>query len=159
MLRIALAVLPSIALIMSAVGSAVAQSIKDIAGTYVLVSETREQNGVKVALPTKGSLSLDISGRYMLTTFQPNLPTIASNNRTTATPEENKAIVSGTLAHFGTFSIRDKTLFFKVELSSFPNWNGIEQRRPFTVNGDELQYVLASASAGGTVTLTWRRVR
>ena len=89
-----------------------AQSIKDVAGTYTLVSETREQDGVKTDLPTKGSLSLDASGRYMLTTVQPNLPKIASNNRMTATPEENKAIVSGIVAHFGTYSIDGNNLVF-----------------------------------------------
>jgi hypothetical protein len=136
-----------------------AQSMEDVAGTYILAGETREQNGAKTELPTKGSLSLDKSGRYMLTTFLPNLPKIASENRTTATPEENKAIVSGSLAHYGTYSIQDKTLIFKVERSSFPNWDGIEQRRPFNLSGDELKYTLGNASGGGSVTLTWKRVK
>ena len=137
----------------------IAQLMDDAAGTYLLAGETREQNGAKTELPTKGSLSLDKSGRYMLTTFLPNLPKIASENRTTATPEESRAIVSGSLAHYGTYSVQDKTLIFKVERSSFPNWDGIEQRRPFNLNGDELKYTLGNASGGGSVTLTWTRVR
>lgn len=139
--------------------STFAQSINDVAGTYVLAAETREVNGAKTVLPTQGSLSLGADGRYMLTTFQPGLPKVASGNRMTATPEENKALVSGSLAHYGTYSIVDKSLIFKVERSSFPNWDGIEQRRPFTLTGDELTYTLGSASGGGSVTLTWRRAK
>jgi hypothetical protein len=136
-----------------------AQSVKDVAGTYVLVSETRETNGTKTDVPTKGSLSLDASGRYIFTTIRPDLPKVASGIRTTATPEENKAIVSGALVHFGTFTVSENNLIFNVQLASFPNWNGIEQKRAFTLNGDELKYTLANASGGGAVTLTWRRMR
>ena len=139
--------------------SSAAQSMNDVAGTYVLAAETREVDGTKTALPTQGSLSLGDSGRYMLTTFAPNLPKVTSGNRMTATPEEYKVIVSGSLAHYGTYSVLDKALVFKVERSTFPNWDGIEQRRQFTLTGDELKYTLANASGGGSVTLTWRRVK
>ncbi len=139
--------------------SSVAQSMNDVVGTYVLAAETREVNGTKTVLPTQGSLSLGANGRYMLTTFAPNLPKVTSGNRMTATPEEYKAIVSGSLAHYGTYSVVDKALVFKVERSSFPNWDGIEQRRQFTLTGDELKYTLANASGGGSVTLTWKRTK
>jgi len=141
------------------VNSSLAQSINEVAGTYVLTGETREVNGAKTVLPTHGSLSLGIGGRYMLTTFQPGLPKVASGNRMTATPEENKALVSGSLAHYGTYSVVDKSLVFKVERSMFPNWDGAEQRRPFTLTGDELTYTLGGASGGGSVTLTWKRAK
>ena len=136
-----------------------AQSMGDVAGTYVLTGETREVNGTKTTLLTQGSLSLGAGGRYMLITFQPNLPKVASGNRMTATPEENKALVSGSLAHYGTYSVVDKSLVFKVERSMFPNWDGVEQRRPFTLTGDELTYTLGGASGGGSVTLTWKRTK
>ncbi len=136
--------------------SSVAQSINDLAGTYVLAAETREVDGKKTVLPTQGSLSLGTNGRYMLTTFAPTLPKVASGNRMAGTPDENKAIASGSLAHYGTYSVVDKTLVFKVERSSFPNWDGVEQRRPFTFIGDELTYTLGNASGGGSVTLTWK---
>ena len=137
----------------------VAQSMNDVAGTYVLTAETREVNGATTVLPTQGSLSLGTNGRYMLTTFAPHLPNVTSGNRMTATAEEYKTIVSGSLAHYGTYSVADKVLVFKVERSTFPNWDGIEQRRQFTLSGDELKYTLANASGGGSVTLTWKRVK
>jgi hypothetical protein len=60
----------------------------------------------------------------------------------------------------GTYSISsvDKTLTFKVESSTFPNWNGTEQKRLLiTASKDELKYVTPTASSGGVGTVTWRR--
>ena len=38
---------------------------------------------------------VDANGRYLITFARADLPKVASNNRTMATPEENKAIVGG----------------------------------------------------------------
>jgi hypothetical protein len=85
---------------------------------------------------------------------------VASNNPRSATADEAKAIVAATVAHFGTYSVNDGILAFKIERASFPNWNGIEQTRPFTLVGDELQYsVAASSGSGSRITLTWKRAR
>jgi len=82
-------------------------------------------------------------------------------NRTTAIPEENKAIVGGSLTHFGTLSVNaaDKTFTFKIETATFPNWDGTEQKRPFTITGDELKYTVAAASGGGSATVVWKRAK
>jgi len=106
-------------------------------------------------------LTVDANGRYVLVIARADLPKVASNNRTTATPEENKAIVQGSGAHFGTLSVNaaDKTITFKIETSLFPNWDGTEQKRPFTVTGDELTYTVPAASGGGTATVVWQRAK
>jgi hypothetical protein len=52
----------------------------------------------------------------------------------------------------------DKTITFHVAASSFPNWNGVEQKRPFTVNGDRLKWT-TPASSGGTAEVVLRRLR
>ncbi len=138
---------------------AAAQTAKDVVGTYMFVSETREKDGTTTEIHSKGILVLDATGHYVLTIHGLNLPKIASNNRTTATPDEAKAIVAGTIAHFGTYSVNDNTLIFKIESATFPNWNGAEQKRPFTLTGDDLRYTLAVASGGGSVTINWKRVK
>jgi hypothetical protein len=104
---------------------------------------------------------VDANGRYVLAIVRAGLPKVASNNRTTATPEENKAIVGGSITHFGTLSVNaaDKTITFKIETSTFPNLDGTEQKRPFTVTGDELKYTNTAASAGGTSTVVWKRAK
>jgi len=145
-------------------GEVFAQTVKDLAGTWTLVSNVTEQGGNKTNTfgpHPKGILTVDANGRYVLAIVRAGLPKVASNNRTTATPEENKALVGGSLAHFGTLSVNaaDKTLTFKIETATFPNFDGTEQKRPFTVTGDELTFTVAAASGGGTVTAVWKRAK
>ena len=145
-------------------GAVSAQTVKDLAGTWTIVSSVNERDGKKTDVfgphPT-GSLIVDPNGRYILVIARADLPKVASNNRTTATPEENKAIVGGSLTHFGTLSVNAaaKTFTFKIETATFPNWDGTEQKRPFTVTGDELKYTVAAASGGGTATVVWKRAK
>ena len=70
--------------------------------------------------------------------------------------------MSKSIAMIGTYSVNstDKTLIFKVDSASFPNWNGTEQKRLLAAgNPDELKYVTPSASSGGVGTVTWRRAK
>jgi hypothetical protein len=145
-------------------GAVFAQTAKDLVGTWTLVSNVTEQGGNKTDTygpHPKGILTVDANGRYVLAIVRAGLPKVASNNRTTATPEENKAIVQGSLTHFGTLSVNaaDKTMTFKIETATFPNFDGTEQKRPFTVTGDELTFTVAAASGGGTVTAVWKRAK
>jgi len=145
-------------------GAVCAQTAKDLAGTWTLVSVVNEQGGNKTdpfGPNPKGILVVDANGRYVIAFARADLPKVASNNRTTATPEENKAIVQGSLTHFGTLSVNaaDKTLTFKIETSTFPNSDGTEQKRPFTLTGDELQWTVPAASGGGTATAVWKRAK
>jgi hypothetical protein len=55
--------------------------------------------------------------------------------------------------------VEDKIITFKIETSTFPNWDGIEQKRPFTITGDELQYTVPAQSGGGTGTVVWKRAK
>jgi hypothetical protein len=145
-------------------GEAFAQTVKDLMGTWTLGSAVTEQGGNKTDTfgpNPKGILMVNANGRYVIAFTRADLPRVASNNRTTATPEENKAIVAGSLTHFGTLSVNpaDHTFTFKVETATFPNWNGTEQKRPFTLTGDELRYTAAGASGGGTATVVWKRAK
>jgi hypothetical protein len=77
-------------------------------------------------------LVLDAAGHFMLTIIGPDLPKLTSSNRAAGTPDENKAVVSKSIAMIGDYSVggaSDKTLIFKVDSDTFPNWNGTEQRR------------------------------
>lgn len=64
------------------------------------------------------------------------------------------------IAHFGTYTVNesDKTITFHVATSSFPNWNGVEQKRPFNIDGDQLKWT-TPASSGGTAEVVLRRLR
>jgi hypothetical protein len=145
-------------------GEVCAQSAKDLTGTWTLVSNVTEQGGIKTDTfgpNPKGILIVDANGRYVLAIARAGLPKVASNNRTTATPEENKAIVGGSITHFGTLSVNaaDQTFTFKIETATFPNWEGTEQKRAFTLTGDELQYTTPAQTGGGTGALVWKRAK
>ncbi len=60
----------------------------------------------------------------------PTSPNSRSNNRDMGTPEENKAVVQGSITYFGTYSVdeADGTLTLHIERCSFPEleWHGSE---------------------------------
>jgi hypothetical protein len=146
------------------VGPSFAQSAKDLVGSYTLVSAVMDLDGRKsdtYGPNARGALTLDANGRFVLVFMRDSLPKFASNNRMTGTPEENQAIVRGSFASLGTYSINevDKTINFRVESATFPNWNGDEQKRNFRLSGDELIYVVATASGGGIATVTWKHTK
>ena len=144
-------------------GSARAQAQDDLRGTWVLVSSVTEKDGKKTEQFGSGAIgmmTLDATGHFMLTIIGPDLPRFASNNRAGGTPEENKAVMSKSIAMLGTYAHNgaDKTLTFKVESSTFPNWNGTQQKRMIvTLSKDELIYITPTASSGGVGSVTRRR--
>ncbi len=70
-------------------------------------------------------------------------------------------VVGGVINHIGRYTVdeKDKSFTFHVEASTYPNWDGTAQKRPFTVSGDELKYTNAAASGGGRADLVWKRVK
>ena len=107
-------------------------------------------------------MSLDANGRFMLTIIGADLPRFAANNRAAGSPEENRAVVARSIAMLGKYSanLGEKTLTFSVETATFPNWDGTQQKRSIvTLTGNELKYLTAQASGGGTATVTWRRAK
>jgi hypothetical protein len=77
------------------------------------------------------------------------------------TPEENKAVVQGSIAHFGKYTVDEanKTITFHIEASTFPNWNGTEQKRPFTVTGEELKWRTIASTGGATAEVVLKRAK
>jgi hypothetical protein len=51
----------------------------------------------------------------------------------------------------------DKSITFRIETSTFPNFNATEQKRAFTLVGDELTYTVPAFSGGGTAVAKWKR--
>ena len=141
--------------------AALAQSAKDIVGTYTVASFWNVQGDKRTELygpRPKGLMRLDASGRYMVVLMRPDLPKFASNNRTTGTSEEYKAVALGSFVHLGTYTVADRHIIFHLENTTYPNWDGEVQKRKLTVTGDELKYEVSS-TMGGTSTVVWKRVQ
>jgi Lipocalin-like domain len=159
-IALGLAVLPS---------NAVSQqkSLKEqIVGSWTYASnETIRPDGSRVQTfgPNQSGLVIFAGdGRYVSLVGRAGIPKFASNSRSSGTAEENKAAVQGSIATFGRYTVNeaDHTLTLNIEYSSYPNWTGIEQKRPFTLTGDELKYVVSTASAGdGRAEVVLRRAK
>jgi hypothetical protein len=144
--------------------AALGQGAHDLVGTWTLVSAITDKDGTKSEIfgpNAKGMLVFDANRRYVIVFTSATLPKFSSNNRGNATAEENKAIVGGSLAHFGTYTVDEanKSFSFHIESATFPNWNGTEQKRSFVVSGDELKFTDPHASAGGVGTIVFKRIR
>ena len=143
---------------------AAAQSAKALVGTWAPVSATiTDPAGNKTVTfggEPRGMLVFTADGQYSLIIRRADLPRFASNNRAKGAPEENQAIVAGSIAHYGRYTVKDGTVTFQIQGSTFPNWDGQSQARPFTVKGDEFSYRVPSPSVGGgTAELVWKRVK
>ena len=142
-------------LAITGMNGAVAQSAKDLVGTWTLVSA--DAYGPN----PKGTLMFDANGHFSSQFIRSDLPKYASNNRAQGTPEEYKATVQGYIGYFGTYSLNGTDLLFHIEGSSFPNWDGTDQKRTnVSVTGDQLQYSQPTPSAGGSpIVVVWKRAK
>ena len=144
-------------------GDASAQDKNALVGAWAVVSATTIDASGKRS-PTfgpnpRGQLIFTPNGRYSLTLMSAKLPKFASGSRTKGTAEENNAVVTGSISHFGKYTVDDKSFTFNVEAASYPNWDGIPQKRPMQISGNQLTYQVAAASAGGTAEVIWKRIK
>jgi len=144
-------------------GNAIAQTAKDLVGTWTWVSvdnisATSARTQPFSANP-KGILVFLDNGRFSYLLTRPGRPKYAANNRDQGTAAEDKATAQGSLGYSGTYSVSDKTLIFRIEATTYPNAEGTEQRRSITLTGDELKWTNATPTVGGTAETVLRRVR
>ena len=162
MQKFALASVAAVCVALNA-GAAFAQSAKDLVGTWQLMSNVIDQGGKKIdqfGPNPHGVLYFESNGRYVLSIVRDGLPKFASSGRMNGSADENKAIVQGSISHFGTYSVDGDKIVFHVEHATFPNWDGGTQARPFKLSGDDMSFFVAAASAGGgSSQVTWKRVK
>jgi hypothetical protein len=63
------------------------------------------------------------------------------------------------MTYFGTYTVSeaDRTIAIHIDGSSFPNWNGVDQKRIVTITGDQLK--LSAPVAFGTAEVVWKRAQ
>jgi Lipocalin-like domain len=148
------------------------KSIKDqLVGAWtLLLDDGVKSDGTQIPIfgPNPvGTLIFTPNGRYSLQIMRVvNRAPFASNNRDTGTADENKAVAQGTLSHFGTYTVDEagKTINFRIEGSSFPNWENTSQKRLVTALTDEvLMYRNPTSSTPGQAfthtELVWKRLK
>ena len=150
-----------------AVGDAIAQekSLKEqLVGTWIYVSGTTTQaDGTKTENPHLKAIVIYTSdGHFAFVSVRADLPKLANPNRALATAEEAKAVVAGSLAYFGTYSINEaeKVVIPNVEASTFANLLGTDQKRIITsLTADELKFTNPRTPAGTTLEFVWKRAK
>lgn len=136
--------------------------IKDVAGTWQLVSVEVVEAGKKIELfgaNPKGQMVLTPEGRFTLIVTRADLPKYKAGVRQRGTADEFQATVQGSLAYYGAYSVEGGNLVFKIEGSTFPNLIGETQQRAVKVAGDDLSYATPPSKGGGVTTLAWKRVK
>jgi len=143
-----------------------APASNELTGTWTLVLvDNVSPDGSRVHLygaNPQGLLTFDAEGRYALQIVGSGRSKFASGDKSKGSAEENKAAVIGANAHFGRYTVDENrhTLTFKIDHASFPNWDGIEQTRNFTLKGDLLTYVIPVPTSGAHVVGedVWKRL-
>ena len=135
-----------------------------LVGTWLLASwEQKKGDGAKVQRYGEnpaGIAFFDSGGRYIITVMRADRPKYASNALWQGTSEENKATADGTITYFGTYSVNeaDGSIAIHIDGSSFPNWNGVDQKRIVAIAGDRLTLTVRPPT-GETVDVVWRRAK
>jgi hypothetical protein len=153
----ALAALLAILISLDEAAAQPAKSLRQqLIGTWsFVIAEITTADGKK-PLPfgdtPKGMLIFTADGHFSQVHVAGGLPRIASNNRLAGTPEENKAILAGSLALFGTYTVDEakRTLTFQIEASKFPNLEGVAQTRTIdALSDDEFRNTNPAATRDG----------
>ena len=140
------------------------KSLKEqLVGTWTLASwEQVRPDGSKFqrfGANPKGVNVFDANGRFYVMFARPDIPKIASNDPMKATPDEIKAVMEGSIAYYGTYTVDEsKVVTFRVEFSSFPNQVGSDQKRTITsLTADELKYQNTTVLSGGQIYYVMKR--
>ena len=95
------------------------QTAKDLVGAWQHVANVNtaadgKKSDAYGANP-KGIAIFSADGHFAIIVLRNDLPKIAANNRSQATAEESLAIVRGSNALYGTYSVADKVIDMKIE--------------------------------------------
>lgn len=144
---------------------AVAQTMaKNLVGTWTLVSLTVEQGGKMVdyfGSNPQGQAIFEPNGSFSMIISRSDLPKFAYNDREAGTAKENKVVVQGSIANFGTYSVNetDKAVTLHIECSTYPNWKGVDHKRVFTLSGNTLSWTNPTPSRTEAAQLVWKRAQ
>ena len=156
-------ILTSVAFFGIAVSDAHAQTAKDLVGSWTLESDISTTPDGHRLLPfgsdPRGIAIFDANGRFAIVVSRTDLPKFATGNRMQGTAQENEAIVHGSFAFFGTYSVANKVIIQHIEGGTWPAWVGTDQKRTITSFVKDEQTWTTVPSFGGSSVLRWARAK
>jgi hypothetical protein len=139
---------------------------KRIVGAWTLDAVTAERADGSKAEPfgtnPKGIIIFTDGGYFSLFQSRADLPKLSENDRGKATAEEAKAVVGGSIAYYGTYSVNetDKSLSVILDGATLVNLLGGVQRRDITaLTADELRFSNPRTPSGMILQTIWRRAK
>jgi hypothetical protein len=140
---------------------------EQIVGDWTLISwvQTRSDGSKNYRFGTnpKGINMFSPAGRFSLVIVQADLPKISSSDPMKPNAEEAEAIVRGSIAYYGTYSVDEATKTISVQLdgTTLTNQLGILQKRNIdSISADEMHYSNPTAVGGsgaGKIEVAWKR--
>lgn len=143
-----------------------AQTPNKVIGTWRMTAATVEVSGT-TSFPygpePQGKLVFTSDLHFVEFLHDPRIPRFKSNERGGGTDEENRAVMAGTLALYGRYTVDADGNFSgnTVEGSSFPNWIGdIRTTNELTMMVDGNRMTENFQRPGGAkVMIIWERAR
>lgn len=139
---------------------------QQLIGTWsFVVTAVHRKDGAKTDVfgpNPNGVLMFQPDGHFVLINTRPGRPKYVSGNRVQGTTDEFRETVLGSIAYFGTYAVDEakKEFMLKIRGSTFPDYEGTEQVRPFSIVGDELRSINPNPSQGGSpLDLVLKRVQ
>jgi hypothetical protein len=140
---------------------------EQLLGTWILAAwEQVRPDGSKFekyGTDPRGFHIFERNGRFFAMMARPDLPKIAASDPQKATPEEARAIMAGSIAYYGTYSVNEaeRMVILRMDASTFPNQLGRElPRRIVSVTVNEMVYANPDATTGGgQIQLSWKRAQ
>ena len=144
------------------------QSLKEqLLGTWILAAwEQVRPDGSKFqkyGTDPRGFHIFERNGRFFAMMARPDLPKIAASDPQKATPEEARAIMAGSIAYYGTYTVNEaeRMVVLRMDATTFPNQLGRDlPRRIVSVTANEMVYANPDATTGGgQIQLSWKRAQ
>jgi len=153
-------------LLLAAMSSNAESKPNKVAGTWNLIAATVENDGV-ISHPygpePKGRLVFTADLYFVEFLHDPRIPRFASDQRGGGTDAENRAVMAGSLALYGRYTVDDQGNFSgnTVEGSSFPNWTGdVRTTRELSMEVEGSRMIESFQRPGGAkVSLVFERAR
>ena len=136
-----------------------------LVGTWRLIScELRSANG-EINYPfgqdASGYITYTEDGYMFVAVMNSNRSKFASGDFKRGTTEETVAAARTYLSYCGKYDIQGNTVIHRIEVSSYPNWIGMDQPRFFEFDGDRLILSSRPLLVDGiqqTFLVVWERV-
>ena len=135
-------------------------------GTWRLVSwENRSVEDDEVSYPlgkdAEGYIMYNPDGYMFVAIMSPYRINFAGGDLLSGTPEEEAKAEETFLSYCGPYDFRGDTVIHHIEISSFPNWSGVDEERLIELGGNRVKLSTHPILIQGkqqTAHLIWERV-